>query len=219
MIRQPDFDHPQKDDSPFDFNLVAMAKQEHKDLKSQATLQGYLRYNEPLQNWHAIEIWWEEQCFAKAVPAIQAIGPQDTENLRLKFTLPPGVRFSPYAYEQLPSILGRYADSYVTDSRQVVGIDVAPARADDLISELNTVYLEDQTEERQRMIEAYWPTPAEGMARCLCADGLDADIAEGDVVYVREIPNMLGHCIVLKNGAPPLVGYHLDRFELLYPYE
>jgi hypothetical protein len=39
----------------------------------------------------------------------------------------------------------------------------------------------------------------------------------GEVVYVREIPNMRGHCVVLRNKKPPLVGYHLDRFKILGP--
>ena len=44
---------------------------------------------------------------------------------------------------------------------------------------------------------------------------MEQDLEIGQVVYLREIPNMQGHCVVLRNGKPPLVGYHLDRFELL----
>lgn len=53
----------------------------------------------------------------------------------------------------------------------------------------------------------------EGMAKCINNEGLA--IPEGCVAYIREIPNMPGHCIVLRDGEAPLVGYHLDRFQLL----
>ena len=59
------------------------------------------------------------------------------------------------------------------------------------------------------------PFPAEGMARCTCNDGMEHDLQIGEVVYLREIPNMGGHCVILRNKKTPLVGYHLDRFELL----
>ena len=59
------------------------------------------------------------------------------------------------------------------------------------------------------------PFPAEGMARCISNEGMADDLEVGETVYLREIPNMGGHCVVLRNGKMPLVGYHLDRFELL----
>jgi hypothetical protein len=59
------------------------------------------------------------------------------------------------------------------------------------------------------------PFPAEGMARCISDEGMRGDLKIGEVVYIREIPNMRGHCVILRNERMPLVGYHLDRFELL----
>lgn len=55
----------------------------------------------------------------------------------------------------------------------------------------------------------------EGMARCVSNAGIEADLQIDEVVYLREIPNMRGHCIILRNNKPPLVGYHLDRFQML----
>jgi hypothetical protein len=55
----------------------------------------------------------------------------------------------------------------------------------------------------------------EGMARCTFNDKMEDDLEVGGVYYVREIPNMRGHCVVLSNGKMPLIGYHLERFELL----
>ena len=195
-----------------------MDNKEHQELKTQAKAQGYLSYAEPLTNAYLIEIWWQERCEAAAVPIVTVVRPEGKTERDFAFTLPSGIRFSPYAYEELPGVLERYSDSYATDSKSV-GISVASAKVESLIDELTAVYLKDQSEERLKLMEEYWPSPVEGMARCLCADGLSEDIAVGDVVYVREIPNMLGHCIVLKNGFMPMVGYHLDRFELLYPYD
>ena len=59
------------------------------------------------------------------------------------------------------------------------------------------------------------PFPAEGMARCICNAGMEKELRIGEVVYLREIPNMGGHCVILRNMKLPLVGYHLDRFEIL----
>ena len=53
------------------------------------------------------------------------------------------------------------------------------------------------------------------MARCVSNDALENDLRVGEVVYLREIPNMSGHCVILRDKKLPLVGYHLDRFEML----
>jgi len=55
----------------------------------------------------------------------------------------------------------------------------------------------------------------EGLAECIDCDGVGRLVKKGEVVYIREIPNMKGHCIILKNAKTPLVGYHIDRFRLL----
>ena len=55
----------------------------------------------------------------------------------------------------------------------------------------------------------------EGLAKCTYNDGMEDDLSVGEIAYVREIPNMPGHCIILRTGKLPLVGYHLDRFELV----
>jgi hypothetical protein len=55
----------------------------------------------------------------------------------------------------------------------------------------------------------------EGMAKCICNDKMERDLKLGEVYYIKEIPNMRGHCVVLRNKKTPLIGYHLDRFELL----
>ena len=57
------------------------------------------------------------------------------------------------------------------------------------------------------------PPLVEGMARCIDNEGISLEL--NAIVYVREIPNMPGHCIILASHSLPLVGYHLDRFVLL----
>lgn len=56
------------------------------------------------------------------------------------------------------------------------------------------------------------PPPLQrGLLNCHFAEGLENSLVEGCKYYVREIPNMPGHVVVL--GAElPLVGIHLDRF-------
>ena len=68
------------------------------------------------------------------------------------------------------------------------------------------------------------PSPAEafeipaalvrGRARCVYADGLESLLTESESYIIREIPNMLGHVVVFRPSTSPLVGIHLERFEL-----
>ena len=68
---------------------------------------------------------------------------------------------------------------------------------------------------KKKRKNAKQPELVEGRARVLYNDGVKRDLKVGEIVYIREIPNMRGHCVVLRNRKAPLVGYHLDRFELL----
>jgi hypothetical protein len=56
------------------------------------------------------------------------------------------------------------------------------------------------------------PLPLQrGLHRCLWAEGFESHLVEGREYYLREIPDMPAHVVVL--GAElPLVGIHLDRF-------
>ena len=54
-----------------------------------------------------------------------------------------------------------------------------------------------------------------GLARCVYVEGLEHCLVSGALYYVREIPNMRGHVVALTSGANPVVGVHLERFELL----
>ena len=47
------------------------------------------------------------------------------------------------------------------------------------------------------------------------ATGIEASLIEGDHVYIKEIPNMPGHCIVFQHGQNPLIGIHIERFRIL----
>lgn len=59
------------------------------------------------------------------------------------------------------------------------------------------------------------PNLSRGYARCVCAYSMESMLTEGELYYVREIPNMMGHVLALRTGFPPLVGVHLERFEFL----
>jgi len=73
------------------------------------------------------------------------------------------------------------------------------------------------------LVRQYRPPPQErfsrpaalarGLARCLWAKGFEDILQEGAEYFIREIPNMPGHVVVLGAGVP-LVGIHLERFEL-----
>ena len=59
------------------------------------------------------------------------------------------------------------------------------------------------------------PVLVRGYARCVSACALEHCMTEGALYYIREIPNMMGHVLALRPGDMPLVGIHLDRFELV----
>ena len=44
---------------------------------------------------------------------------------------------------------------------------------------------------------------------------IETSLMEGDRVYIKEISNMPGHCIVFQTGQPPLIGIHIERFRIL----
>jgi hypothetical protein len=56
---------------------------------------------------------------------------------------------------------------------------------------------------------------ARGSARCVCAEGMEEVLTESEIYVIREIPNALGHVVVFRPAKSPLVGIHLERFELL----
>lgn len=59
------------------------------------------------------------------------------------------------------------------------------------------------------------PQLARGYARCFWADGMENVMVEDGLYYIREIPNMMGHVVALRDGGLPLVGVHLHRFEMV----
>ena len=54
-----------------------------------------------------------------------------------------------------------------------------------------------------------------GIARCVDSDGMEYCLVKEALYYIREIPNMRGHVVALTSGSNPVVGAHLERFELL----
>jgi hypothetical protein len=55
-----------------------------------------------------------------------------------------------------------------------------------------------------------------GPARCVCAEGMEELLTESEIYVIREIPNVLGHVVVFRPAKSPLVGIHLERFELVH---
>lgn len=59
------------------------------------------------------------------------------------------------------------------------------------------------------------PRWQEGLAMCTLPDGMEADLGFGEIVYVRELPNLEGHGVVYRHRRDPLAPVHLGRFRLL----
>jgi len=52
----------------------------------------------------------------------------------------------------------------------------------------------------------------EGMAEVV--DPIDG-LKKGEYVYIKQIPGQGNTCVVIRNGFFPIVGLHIDRFNLL----
>lgn len=65
---------------------------------------------------------------------------------------------------------------------------------------------------RVELNAAYFP--AEGLAVCVDNEGMEHLLKLGETVYLRELPNMRGHCLILAEGRHPIFGYHLERFRM-----
>jgi hypothetical protein len=130
----------------------------------------------------------------------------------------PGRRWTQVGRDEIEDLFVAYAPRVSDEDnckRQVVA-----ARVEEVISRLLDIFKRDIQPQRTAEIEALRFSPVEGMAECLDAEGLgwgapQSALKLGDLAYVREIPNMEGHCLVLRSGELPLVGYHLDRFRML----
>lgn len=51
-----------------------------------------------------------------------------------------------------------------------------------------------------------------GMAKCIDAEAIP-ELELGKMYFIQEIPNMLGHVVVLGRGIQ-IVGIHSERFEM-----
>ena len=56
-----------------------------------------------------------------------------------------------------------------------------------------------------------------GAAHCTYLEALEDRLNDRDTYHITEIPNMMGHVVIMTNNQPPMVGYHLERFDLLDP--
>lgn len=79
------------------------------------------------------------------------------------------------------------------------------------LREVQDLLARDRTVERGRQLAGGL---AEGRARCRDNTGYEDVLEVGDEVYLREIPNAPGRCLVVGDRSDPLLGVPLDRFEL-----
>ena len=85
---------------------------------------------------------------------------------------------------------------------------------DFVLGEAREILLRDRTPARREEI-AHRTAPRSGMALVINPEGLWGDHRPDEEVYIQEIANLPGHCLVVKNGHLPLLGLPLSHFRLL----
>lgn len=170
---------------------------------------------------HWIRIAWVGEKVSRGECAI-TIEPTGRKFAQFSVQLPRTKRISPIGYneihEWIHSMAGKNFDVRF-DSQHFSAHPVQLEQACQRAPELIPIIERDQSDARKLELAQMFPGCAEGMAKCVNNEGMEHELELDEVVYVRQIPNMLGHCVVLRNNKPPLVGYHLDRFQVLYDYD
>lgn len=144
---------------------------------------------------------------------------RDEVALELLLRFPPNFEMLPPLYEHFSELLRAHSGNGTLTSEflriEAVSNGTLGEILDRIVHGLN----------KNRLLDpwVYYPRRAdgvyEGLARCIDNEGLEDLLEPNEVVYVQEIPNLRGHCIILANGRYPIVGYHLDRFRFVFEYD
>lgn len=180
--------------------------------------QGYIRFPFCVRNQHLLLQQWETACILLEIPLVYVIDLEDGETARVHFELLEGLRFTPKGYAEAKEILSSHNTSGAPSSRGIKY--VAPIeQATALIQRLLEVCKLDRAPSRQQDSLDAVARPYEGIATCVNNKGYEERLIVGERYYIREIPNQIDHCIVIRDEALPLVGVSTLRFELPFDYE
>jgi hypothetical protein len=193
-----------------------------EDLNEEETLMlQEARSRNYLQNYQTssrVDLAWMDLCKSEGRPCITVSQSWLKSQVEVELSMPPGQRISYLGDDEIHVLLrGFLHKRHEHMSWSHHDFSFGPVRAkriEILVPQLLELIAKDQSDARKRELELTYPGPVEGMATCTNNECMEQVLEVGAVYYIREIPNMRGHCVILRDGQLPMVGYHLDRFEL-----
>lgn len=188
-----------------------------EDIIVQGKTRGFLKFPASLENQHVLFSRWEEECVKLKIPAIYIIDLEDG-TARVIVEILEGLRITPTAHSQVEQILERCETWGGVEAREIRFVGPADKVEEPVLAILK-ICEEDSSEERQQEALESIKRPFEGLARCVDNTGIEDKLTVGEVVFLREIPNQIDHCLVLKSGMHPLVSIDIHRFELPFHYQ
>ncbi|HEY4003376.1 MAG TPA: hypothetical protein VGO93_31200 [Candidatus Xenobia bacterium] len=203
------------DDSPYRKKTKAIDEpRDEADvaLMQEAEARNFLWLEGPQEEQNRLDIIWMRWCRERRLPCIVAT--LDGDFARVLFKPRPGQTLTEIGEERVRTIFRDYEPGITEERDWRPGNLVVATRVEEVVARLQEECETDAQPERLQEVAARYPLGLEGMAVCIDNEGIEHDMEIGDSVYVREIPNMRGHCVVLRDGQPPLVGWHLSRFRL-----
>lgn len=186
-----------------------MTNQEEPDWLKSSRKKGYLLSKGRERARAVMEKLWQRDCLCRRQPFV-VVGKRYPE-IRVELTT--GWWLSRRLWSALQSELSNCGLQRTGNSFRVemLASQAVESTADRLL-ELLHLY-------RPSPAEAFDlpPTLVRGYARCVSSYAMEHCMTEGELYFIREIPNNLGHVLALRTNEFPVVGVHLERFGLLAP--
>lgn len=167
--------------------------------------RGYLRIGSARAD-ERLEEEWVVWCREKGRDCLVVQSHGDTVSLRVEVC--PRHPLSPLAQQELNGLMQRAPGGFCQAGE--FALEGLPRR------ELNAWLRQVQDLLARDRTGRLVPEPlAEGRARCTDNTGYEDVLEVGDLVYLRELPNLPGYCLVVRHLDAPLLGLPCDRFELV----
>lgn len=191
---------------------------EDEELWRVAEEWGFLAFLRERENQAHLLNGWEHWCREHDQPHLVhvALAP-NRRSATVRVEVLDAHRLSPYAHDRLERVIASCSKNG-TGSVDYKSFTCDRVKSRKVVSVLRR-YAKIDKRDRQLDPKSFFDRPLEGLARCRNNALMEELLNEGQIVYLKELEAFPGHCIVFRNASTPLIGYDLDRFEMLYVYE
>lgn len=189
-----------------------MEKAEHAFAR--ARRRGYLRIGASRAEESLVDEWaaW---CRQRSLDVL-VVQRRRGASVRLRVEVDPRRPLSFLGQQETRDLLARAPDGEVRGGLLVLDGLEGPA-VSYWIREVRELLARDRTPERALRVEEVLPRSLEGQALCVDNTGYEEILEVGDRVYLRELPNAPGRCLVVREREGCLLGVPTERFRLEPP--